>query len=126
MQTMQTSPAAVDGMQTSPAAVVTGRAKVVVGRGGLLSTPAASAVIRALKADGGLILSASHNPGGEDGDFGVKYNIAAGGPAPESITNAIHARTDGLNDTACVNPLNMRKPQRVTRPCRVFSFATRL
>ena len=79
-------------------AAANGAAKVVVGRGGLLSTPAASAVIRALKADGGLILSASHNPGGEDGDFGVKYNIAAGGPAPESITNAIHARTETIEE----------------------------
>ncbi|MDF2233989.1 alpha-D-glucose phosphate-specific phosphoglucomutase [Albimonas sp. CAU 1670] len=77
-------------------AAANGAAKVVVGRGGLLSTPAASAVIRELKADGGLILSASHNPGGEDGDFGVKYNIAAGGPAPESITNAIHAKTETI------------------------------
>ena len=79
-------------------AAANGAAKVVVGRGGLLSTPAASAVIRTLKADGGLILSASHNPGGEDGDFGVKYNIAAGGPAPESITNAIHARTETIEE----------------------------
>ncbi|MEM6488421.1 MAG: alpha-D-glucose phosphate-specific phosphoglucomutase [Pseudomonadota bacterium] len=74
-------------------AAAAGAARVVVGRGGLLSTPAASAVIRHLKADGGLILSASHNPGGEDGDFGIKYNIAAGGPAPEAITAAIHRRT---------------------------------
>lgn len=70
-----------------------GVARVVVGRDGLLSTPAASAVIRHRKTDGGLILSASHNPGGEDGDFGIKYNIPAGGPAPESVTAAIHART---------------------------------
>jgi phosphoglucomutase len=68
-------------------------ARVSVGAHGLLSTPAASAAIRGLKADGGLILSASHNPGGPDGDFGLKYNIAAGGPAPEAITSAIYART---------------------------------
>lgn len=74
-------------------AAANGAARVVVGRDGLLSTPAASAVIRHRKTDGGLILSASHNPGGEDGDFGIKYNIPAGGPAPESITGAIHART---------------------------------
>ncbi|MEM7499802.1 MAG: alpha-D-glucose phosphate-specific phosphoglucomutase [Pseudomonadota bacterium] len=67
--------------------------RIVVGRDGLLSTPAASAVIRHLGTDGGLILSASHNPGGEDGDFGLKYNIPAGGPAPEGVTSAIHQRT---------------------------------
>jgi len=74
-------------------AAANGAARVVVGRDGVLSTPAASAVIRHRKTDGGLILSASHNPGGADGDFGIKYNIPAGGPAPESITGAIHART---------------------------------
>ncbi len=74
-------------------AAANGAARVVVGRDGILSTPAASAVIRHLKTDGGIILSASHNPGGENGDFGVKYNIPAGGPAPESITGAIHSRT---------------------------------
>lgn len=74
-------------------AAANGAARVVVGQNGLLSTPAASAVIRHLKTDGGLILSASHNPGGENGDFGIKYNIPAGGPAPESITGAIHTRT---------------------------------
>jgi phosphoglucomutase len=79
-------------------AAANGLAKVVVGRGGLLSTPAASAVIRTLKTDGGIILSASHNPGGEHGDFGIKYNIPAGGPAPESITGAIHARTETIEE----------------------------
>jgi phosphoglucomutase len=74
-------------------AAANGGARVLVGRGGLLSTPAASAVIRHRRTEGGLILSASHNPGGEDGDFGVKYNIPAGGPAPEAVTAAIHART---------------------------------
>ena len=74
-------------------AAANGAARVVVGRDGILSTPAASAVIRRLKTDGGLILSASHNPGGENGDFGVKYNVPAGGPAPEAVTAAIHART---------------------------------
>jgi phosphoglucomutase len=74
-------------------AAANGAARVVVGQGGILSTPAASAVIRHLKTDGGIILSASHNPGGETGDFGIKYNVPAGGPAPEAITAAIHART---------------------------------
>ena len=68
-------------------------ARVLVGRDGLLSTPAASAVIRKRQCDAGIILSASHNPGGEDGDFGVKFNIANGGPAPESVTNAIYDDT---------------------------------
>ena len=74
-------------------AAANGAARVVVGREGILSTPAASAVIRHLKTDGGIIPSASHNPGGENGDFGVKYNVPAGGPAPEAITSAIYART---------------------------------
>lgn len=74
-------------------AAANGYAKVIVGQGGILSTPAASHVIRKYGASGGLILSASHNPGGPDEDFGIKYNIANGGPAPESVTGAIHART---------------------------------
>jgi phosphoglucomutase len=74
-------------------AAANGFGRLVIGRGGLLSTPAASCVIRRRKAFGGLILSASHNPGGPDGDFGIKYNVANGGPAPEKITEAIYART---------------------------------
>src|SRR5690606_14842188 len=74
-------------------AAANGVAKVIVGRDALLSTPAASHLIRLHGADGGIILSASHNPGGMDGDFGVKYNIANGGPAPESVTAEIHAET---------------------------------
>ena len=77
-------------------AAANGAAKVYVGQNGLLSTPAASAVIRELKTDGGMILSASHNPGGLDGDFGIKYNVPAGGPAPESITGAIHALSEKI------------------------------
>lgn len=67
--------------------------KVLVGRGGLFSTPAISAAIRKHRAYGGIVLSASHNPGGADGDFGIKYNIGNGGPAPEAVTDAIYART---------------------------------
>ncbi|MBL8589081.1 MAG: alpha-D-glucose phosphate-specific phosphoglucomutase [Methylobacteriaceae bacterium] len=74
-------------------AAAAGFGRAVVGRGGVLSTPAASALIRALGAFGGIVLSASHNPGGPDGDFGVKYNVGNGGPAPEKITDAIAART---------------------------------
>ena len=74
-------------------AAANGFGKVLVGRGGILSTPAASHVIRKYGAAGGLVLSASHNPGGPDEDFGIKYNIANGGPAPEAVTEAIFART---------------------------------
>jgi phosphoglucomutase len=78
-------------------AAANGVARVIVGRGGLLSTPAASELIRSRGALGGLILSASHNPGGPDGDFGIKYNIANGGPAPEKVTEAIHRRTQTID-----------------------------
>jgi phosphoglucomutase len=73
-----------------------GFGKVLVGQGGILSTPAASCVIRKYGTYGGLILSASHNPGGPDGDFGIKYNTGNGGPAPEKITDAIFARSREL------------------------------
>ncbi|WP_372731980.1 alpha-D-glucose phosphate-specific phosphoglucomutase [Novosphingobium sp.] len=79
--------------QTIRIAAANGYARVLVGQGGILSTPAASHVIRKYGASGGLILSASHNPGGPDEDFGIKYNIANGGPAPEGVTDAIYART---------------------------------
>ncbi|QUS35240.1 alpha-D-glucose phosphate-specific phosphoglucomutase [Falsirhodobacter algicola] len=71
-------------------AAANGAARVIVGRGGVLSTPAASNLIRQRKTDGGIILSASHNPGGEDEDFGIKFNMANGGPAPEAITEAMY------------------------------------
>ncbi len=74
-------------------AAANGFGKVIVGKGGILSTPAASHIIRKYKAFGGIILSASHNPGGPTEDFGIKYNINNGGPAPEKITDAIYART---------------------------------
>ena len=72
-------------------AAANGFARVKVGQKGLLSTPATSCVIRKHHADGGIILSASHNPGGPHGDFGVKYNISTGGPATETITEEIFA-----------------------------------
>ena len=78
-------------------AAANGFGRIVIGKGGILSTPAASALIRHLGAFGGIILSASHNPGGPEGDFGVKYNIGAGGPAPEKITDAIFARTEEID-----------------------------
>ena len=74
-------------------AAANGFGRVLVGQGGILSTPAASCVIRQHGAFGGLILSASHNPGGPDGDFGIKFNGANGGPAAEKVTDAIHACT---------------------------------
>ncbi len=74
-------------------AAANGIGRILVGCGGILSTPAASCIIRANQALGGIILSASHNPGGPNGDFGVKYNISNGGPAPEKVTEAIYERT---------------------------------
>jgi phosphoglucomutase len=74
-------------------AAANGFGKVMVGKGGILSTPAASHIIRKYKAFGGIILSASHNPGGPTEDFGIKYNVNNGGPAPEKITDAIYARS---------------------------------
>lgn len=70
-----------------------GIGRLLVGRGGILSTPAASHLIRKHRAKGGIILSASHNPGGPDGDFGIKFNAENGGPAPERLTDAIYAAT---------------------------------
>ena len=79
-------------------AAANGAARVIVGQGGILSTPAASHLIRLNKTDGGLILSASHNPGGIDEDFGIKFNMPNGGPAPESVTDAIYQRTLSLSE----------------------------
>lgn len=78
-------------------AAASGAYKVIVGQGAWLSTPAASHMIRLRGADGGLILSASHNPGGPEEDFGVKYNMGNGGPAPESVTDAIFKRTQEID-----------------------------
>ena len=78
-------------------AAANGFARVLVGQDGILSTPAASCVIRQHVAFGGLILSASHNPGGPDGDFGIKFNGANGGPAAEKITDAIYACTEKID-----------------------------
>lgn len=78
-------------------AAANGYGRALVGLGGILSTPAASHIIRKFGASGGLILSASHNPAGPDQDFGIKYNIANGGPAPESVTDAIYLRTQSID-----------------------------
>jgi len=77
-------------------AAANGFGRVLVGQGGLLSTPAASNLIRKSGAFGGIIFSASHNPGGAHGDFGIKYNTGNGGPAPEKVTEAIFARTKAI------------------------------
>ncbi len=74
-------------------AAANGFGKVLVGQGGILSTPAASCIVRKYNTFGGIILSASHNPGGVDGDFGIKYNTENGGPAPEKITEAIFEKS---------------------------------
>ena len=77
-------------------AAAQGFGRVLVGQGGILSTPAVSCVIRKHQAYGGIVLSASHNPGGPDGDFGIKYNVGNGGPAPEKITEGIYTRSQTL------------------------------
>lgn len=78
-------------------AVANGFGRIMVGQGGILSTPAASNIIRKYKAFGGIILSASHNPGGPHEDFGIKYNAENGGPAPEKITDAIFAKSKAIS-----------------------------
>jgi phosphoglucomutase len=79
-------------------AAANGFGRALVGQGGILSTPAASCVIRKYEAFGGIILSASHNPGGPDADFGIKYNTGNGGPAPEKITEAIFSISQSINE----------------------------
>ncbi|MGK7864232.1 alpha-D-glucose phosphate-specific phosphoglucomutase [Falsiroseomonas sp. E2-1-a4] len=81
-------------------AAANGFARVLVGQGGLLSTPAASNLIRISGSIGGVVLSASHNPGGPDGDFGIKFNAANGGPAPEDVTSAIFRRASAITEYA--------------------------
>ncbi|OCP06228.1 alpha-D-glucose phosphate-specific phosphoglucomutase [Ensifer sp. LC14] len=90
-------------------AAANGFGRVLVGRGGILSTPAASNVIRKYKAFGGIVLSASHNPGGPTEDFGIKYNIGNGGPAPEKVTDAIYARSQVIDSykTSDVADINL-------------------
>jgi phosphoglucomutase len=78
-------------------AAANGFGRVLVGQGGILSTPATSAIIRKYGTFGGIILSASHNPGGPDGDFGIKYNIDNGGPAPEKVTEAMYQRSKEID-----------------------------
>ena len=84
-------------------AAANGIGRVMVGRGGILSTPAASCVIRKYKTFGGIILSASHNPGGPEGDFGIKFNSSNGGPATETVTEAIYAKSKSLSQYKIVD-----------------------
>ena len=84
-------------------AIANGVGRLLVARGGLISTPAVSAVIRRRGAMGGLVLSASHNPGGIEEDFGIKYNIRNGGPAPESVTEAIYQETLKISEYSIFN-----------------------
>ncbi len=79
-------------------AAANGAARVIVGQGAILSTPAASHLIRLNKTDGGIIMSASHNPGGPEEDFGVKFNMPNGGPAPEAVTEAMFKRTTEITE----------------------------
>ena len=79
-------------------AAANGVSKCLVGQGGILSTPATSCVIRKYQTGGGIILSASHNPGGPNGDFGIKFNTPNGGPAPEKVTEAIYQRTLSIDE----------------------------
>lgn len=89
-----------------------GVGKVLVGQGGILSTPALSCVVRKYGAFGGIVLSASHNPGGPHGDFGIKYNSSNGGPAPERITEAIYSNTLVLDayNISDAGPVDLDRP----------------
>ncbi len=90
-------------------AAANGFGELIIGQGGLLSTPSASHIIRKYNAFGGLILSASHNPGGPDEDFGIKYNVSNGGPAPEKDTNAFYLRSQHIDHykTAIIDDIDL-------------------
>ncbi|KAJ6662558.1 hypothetical protein lerEdw1_011695 [Lerista edwardsae] len=88
-------------------AAANGIGRLVIGQNGILSTPAVSCIIRKIKAIGGIILTASHNPGGPNGDFGIKYNISSGGPAPEGITDKIFQISKTIEEYAICPDLNV-------------------
>ncbi|WP_143437743.1 alpha-D-glucose phosphate-specific phosphoglucomutase, partial [Hydrocoleum sp. CS-953] len=92
-------------------AAANGVGRMLVGQGGILSTPAASCIIRKNQAFGGIILSASHNPGGPEEDFGVKYNIGNGGPAPEKVTSAIYERTKVIDSYKIIEATDINLDQ---------------
>ncbi|KAJ7782007.1 phosphoglucomutase [Mycena maculata] len=108
-----------DGRYFSPETVQTilkigsanGVAKFIVGKDSILSTPAASNIIRKYKANGGILLTASHNPGGPDKDFGIKYNVSNGGPAPENVTNKIYEKTKTITSYKVIEapPVDLSK-----------------
>ncbi|MCV6606287.1 MAG: alpha-D-glucose phosphate-specific phosphoglucomutase, partial [Porticoccaceae bacterium] len=103
-------------------AVANGFSRLLVGAGGILSTPAASCVIRKNSACGGIILSASHNPGGPDHDFGIKFNGANGGPAAERVTEAIYQQTLEVSEylTLSSSDLDLDQPGELSLGgCRV-------
>lgn len=79
-----------------------GVSKFIIGKDGILSTPAASNIIRKYKAYGGILLTASHNPGGPDNDFGIKYNVSNGGPAPENVTEKIFELTKTIQQYSVI------------------------
>ena len=95
-------------------AAANGFSKVLLGRGGILSTPAVSALIRQHGALGGIVLSASHNPGGPDADFGIKYNISNGGPAPETFTQQVYERSLSINAYRCCDTADLDLDQEGT------------
>lgn len=92
-------------------AAANGVGRMLVGQGGILSTPAASCIIRKNQAFGGIVLSASHNPGGPEEDFGVKYNISNGGPAPEKVTSAIYERSKVIDSYKIIEARNINLDQ---------------
>ena len=92
-------------------AAANGVGRMLVGQGGILSTPAASCIIRKNQAFGGIVLSASHNPGGPEEDFGVKYNINNGGPAPEKVTSAIYERSKVIDSYKIIEARNINLDQ---------------
>ncbi|MCL2925215.1 MAG: alpha-D-glucose phosphate-specific phosphoglucomutase [Trichodesmium sp. MAG_R04] len=92
-------------------AAANGVGRMLVGQGGILSTPAVSCIIRKNKAFGGIVLSASHNPGGPEEDFGVKYNISNGGPAPEKVTGAIYERSKVIDSYKIITAKNINLDQ---------------
>lgn len=106
-----------DGRFFSPETVQTilqigsanGVAKFIVGKDSILSTPAASNIIRKYKAYGGILLTASHNPGGPNNDFGIKYNVSNGGPAPENVTNKIYEKTKTITSYKVIKAPPVRK-----------------
>nr|VWO94132.1 Phosphoglucomutase [Ganoderma boninense] len=113
-----------DGRYFSPETVQTilkigsanGVAKFIIGQNAILSTPAASNVIRKYKADGGILLTASHNPGGPNADFGIKYNMSNGGPAPEGVTNTIYEKTKTISTYKVMNSPPSIFPRRASSP----------